>query len=261
MKRLVAMVLAAAVGLPAFADDPPKPKLVPIRPIAKPVVTAPADDPKPGDGTSEEQLAKAKKEYEKAQREYMEKRQEAGALARSIYQKNPKADIALTAFELMMNTGGLIGMNTAKMYAEIAENHAGNPKIKTLMLTLGRTQGEAFLLKVLDKNPDKSVQAQACFMIAEAAAALVDREKDKAKSEELAEKAVMYFERAKAEFGDVVYQGDKMANVADGAMFSLKFLRPGKPVPEIEGPDMDGKTFKISDYKGKVVMLDFWGHW
>ena len=28
--------------------------------------------------------------------------------------------------------------------------------------------------------------------------------------------------------------------------------------PEIEGVDQDGKSFKLSDYKGKVVLLDFW---
>ncbi len=35
----------------------------------------------------------------------------------------------------------------------------------------------------------------------------------------------------------------------------------GKPAPEIEGADMDGKPFKLSDYKGKVVVLVFWGTW
>jgi len=35
----------------------------------------------------------------------------------------------------------------------------------------------------------------------------------------------------------------------------------GKEAPEIEGPDMDGETFKLSDYRGKVVLLDFWGDW
>ncbi|HTU19360.1 MAG TPA: hypothetical protein VMG10_14965 [Gemmataceae bacterium] len=35
----------------------------------------------------------------------------------------------------------------------------------------------------------------------------------------------------------------------------------GKPAPEIEGEDIDGKLFKLSDYRGKVVLLDFWGNW
>jgi cytochrome oxidase Cu insertion factor (SCO1/SenC/PrrC family) len=34
-----------------------------------------------------------------------------------------------------------------------------------------------------------------------------------------------------------------------------------KEAPDIAGPDTDGKDFKLSDYRGKVVMLDFWGHW
>ena len=31
--------------------------------------------------------------------------------------------------------------------------------------------------------------------------------------------------------------------------------------PEIEGVDLDGTQFKLSDYRGKVVMLDFYGDW
>jgi cytochrome oxidase Cu insertion factor (SCO1/SenC/PrrC family) len=34
-----------------------------------------------------------------------------------------------------------------------------------------------------------------------------------------------------------------------------------KAAPEITGEDVDGKKFKLSDYKGKVVLLDFWGNW
>jgi peroxiredoxin len=33
----------------------------------------------------------------------------------------------------------------------------------------------------------------------------------------------------------------------------------GRPAPETEGPDADGKFFRLSDYRGKVVLLDFWG--
>jgi peroxiredoxin len=35
----------------------------------------------------------------------------------------------------------------------------------------------------------------------------------------------------------------------------------GQPAPEIEGTDLDGKPMKLSDFKGKVVYLDFWGEW
>jgi hypothetical protein len=50
-------------------------------------------------------------------------------------------------------------------------------------------------------------------------------------------------------------------------------LRPPEPVedsaglcvgmaaPEVAGEDIDGLSFKLSDYRGKVVLLDFWGNW
>jgi hypothetical protein len=35
----------------------------------------------------------------------------------------------------------------------------------------------------------------------------------------------------------------------------------GQQAPEIEGEDFDGKPFKLSDYRGRVVVVLFWGHW
>jgi hypothetical protein len=32
----------------------------------------------------------------------------------------------------------------------------------------------------------------------------------------------------------------------------------GKQAPEITGPDAAGEVFALSDYRGKVVLLDFW---
>jgi cytochrome oxidase Cu insertion factor (SCO1/SenC/PrrC family) len=43
--------------------------------------------------------------------------------------------------------------------------------------------------------------------------------------------------------------------------FEKNSLQIGKPVPDIEGEDIDGVKFKLSDYHGKVVVLDFWGFW
>jgi peroxiredoxin len=31
--------------------------------------------------------------------------------------------------------------------------------------------------------------------------------------------------------------------------------------PDIVAKDTDGVDFKLSDYRGKVVLLDFWGFW
>ena len=50
-----------------------------------------------------------------------------------------------------------------------------------------------------------------------------------------------------------------------GAMVDAKLLaaqlQVGKVAPDIVAKDLDGVEFKLSDYRGKVVMLDFWGDW
>ena len=38
-------------------------------------------------------------------------------------------------------------------------------------------------------------------------------------------------------------------------------LEPGDWFPEISGKDMEGSEMRLSDYRGQVVMLDFWGDW
>jgi hypothetical protein len=62
----------------------------------------------------------------------------------------------------------------------------------------------------------------------------------------------------------VVERGEAKVSLGDLAgreLFGLRHLQPGKPAPDIEGEDIDGVKFKLSDYRGKVVLLDFWGHW
>lgn len=38
-------------------------------------------------------------------------------------------------------------------------------------------------------------------------------------------------------------------------------LTPGSPAPDFSFVDLSGQTRKLSDYRGKVVLLDFWGVW
>jgi len=35
----------------------------------------------------------------------------------------------------------------------------------------------------------------------------------------------------------------------------------GGLAPEISGVDLEGAEFKLSDYRGQVIMLDFYGDW
>lgn len=43
--------------------------------------------------------------------------------------------------------------------------------------------------------------------------------------------------------------------------FEKERLQVGMTVPDMEGPDTSGENFKLSDYRGKVILLDFWGDW
>jgi hypothetical protein len=58
--------------------------------------------------------------------------------------------------------------------------------------------------------------------------------------------------------------GDPAQAVLDLGTLELKLaasLSTGKPAPEIQGQDVDGAKFKLSEFRGKVVMIDFWGDW
>lgn len=62
-------------------------------------------------------------------------------------------------------------------------------------------------------------------------------------------------------FADVKSPRGSLADAAKPELAELQERGIGKTAPDIEGEDIDGQTFKLSDYRGKVVFLDFWGHW
>jgi cytochrome oxidase Cu insertion factor (SCO1/SenC/PrrC family) len=64
-----------------------------------------------------------------------------------------------------------------------------------------------------------------------------------------------------ANYADVQRFKKPLGKSAESDLFEIQHLSVGKPVPEIAGEDVDGKEFKLSDYRGKVVLLDFWGNW
>ncbi len=52
-----------------------------------------------------------------------------------------------------------------------------------------------------------------------------------------------------------------LGEVAEARLDALLNLAIGRPAPEIDGVGLDGKPLKLSDYRGKVVALVFWGSW
>ena len=55
-------------------------------------------------------------------------------------------------------------------------------------------------------------------------------------------------------------RGD-LGAAAESCLYELRHLTIGKTAPEIVGTDLDGEPMKLSDYRGSVVVLNFWGDW
>jgi peroxiredoxin len=52
-----------------------------------------------------------------------------------------------------------------------------------------------------------------------------------------------------------------LPDLAAPLLFRIRHLSVGKPAPEIVGTDAEGRTFKLSDFRRKVVLLDFFADW
>lgn len=160
---------------------------------------------------------------------------------------------------------------SARFFKEFGEKYA--PKMKSDRLTqacpllpiLGGTGGKTLLRSLLEKDERREVQAAACLTLAQSLKEQAERlpEAQAADAEKLRKESEEFFQRAADKYTDVKRntRGPSVGEQAKGALFAMRFLSIGKKAPDIEGEDADGRTFKLSDYRGKVILLDFWGHW
>ena len=51
------------------------------------------------------------------------------------------------------------------------------------------------------------------------------------------------------------------AAAPDFAALDIQRYEPPKPAPEFTLPDLDGRPVKLSDLRGKVVLLFYWATW
>jgi hypothetical protein len=115
---------------------------------------------------------------------------------------------------------------------------------------------QSALKKLVDGSPHATVKASALYTQAGIALGESATKPDKLKE------AKEIFSRLAVEFADVpTIRGSKYGAVAERNLFELDHLQVGMVAPEFEAVDENGVAFKLSDYRGKVVVVDFWGFW
>lgn len=65
--------------------------------------------------------------------------------------------------------------------------------------------------------------------------------------------------RIESEFADQDFIGMTGREFAAGARHEIEQLRVGAVAPDFDLPDADGGRLRLSDLRGRVVLLDFWG--
>jgi hypothetical protein len=158
-----------------------------------------------------------------------------------------------------------------KAYTEFAEKYSADvpaERLTTACMQLSLAEGKAAdrFLRALEKDKRRAVQGVACLalgtVLKRRADGLFDKEaKTAAKLRKASEELLA---RAAESYGDVMLRvrqgpfGGFVSDKAKNELFELRHLSIGLTAPEISGDDQNGKQSKLSDYKGKVVLLDFW---
>jgi hypothetical protein len=112
------------------------------------------------------------------------------------------------------------------------------------------------LRSLIAKSQDKELLGQANLALGQHLAKRYQQayQKKDAEASRFAKEAKTVLEQTGKDFAAVNTQVQE-------ALFDLTKLAVGKTAMEIEAEDLDGKQFKLSDYRGKVVVIDFWGNW
>jgi len=157
-------------------------------------------------------------------------------------------------------TSGPMSPAGKKAVDRMLDKYPDHPGVDQVVAMLARTAGkdaEARLKGLLEKD-SKRVKAAASLALARTLADKVDGLADTpAEADKVVADAAKYFTTAI----DLYKDNPEKKKTAEIELNAMQHLRIGKEALDIKGPDLDGKAFKLSDYRGKVVLLDFWGNW
>jgi thiol-disulfide isomerase/thioredoxin len=137
----------------------------------------------------------------------------------------------------------------------ILKHHVNNPKIADVFLKSPWTpEMDSFTQEAFAKTVNPDVRGKAGFKLASE----LLREDNEAKAEPLLESL------AKDRYLENIFAASKSVSVkqwAEGKLREIRLLKVGKVLPEVYGETLEGKKQAISDFRGKVVVMDVWTTW
>jgi thiol-disulfide isomerase/thioredoxin len=217
-------------------------------------------------------------EVEKCWQAYMRKVDESCVKILDLIRKAPGSADSYAALGWIVSTPRNLQLpHGHQAVTLLLEHHAANPEIGQLCSVVGYYGGVEhepslnFLRAVLERNPDRTARGQACLGLARLTwtkAKRLDYQKT-GDSAPIHREAERLFEMVVEKYGDCpdlrkagIRRASKTLGESAGhELFEMRDLAIGKTVPEIAGTDIDGKPLKLSDYRGKVVVLNFWASW
>ena len=126
----------------------------------------------------------------------------------------------------------------------------------------------AFLESIVKDNPDKQIRGIAQFDLVKYEVFKFEKEPgNESEAKKRAAEIEKRFNKLIEKYGDcpsiyaALRKGETLGELAKRELFEFQHLRVGLLAPEIQAEDIDGVKFKLSDYRGKVILLDFWGDW
>ena len=248
----VVLILLAAVSSALTADDNDKTLLPASTPAGQYEALVNEYQKAQQEFSSAYTAAKTDEEREKLSSKYP---QPKAYLRRflELAQKHPKDPVAFDALAWVVTNdryGEKINETLEILLRDHVESEKLGPVAQALVYSSAREPAK-ILEGIVEKNPHREVKGVATFTLG-----LV--QKGQAKEPE----AEKLFEQVVEKFGDVQdgFRGT-LAAAARGQLYEIQNLGIGKVAPEIQGEDVEGKSFKLSDYRGKVVVIDFWGDW
>lgn len=156
------------------------------------------------------------------------------------------------------NTDGSTSLTFANEIETIRKtvetHHINSPKLTPMCMAFVASQEPrslAFLEKVQATNPDSKVQGVAALGAAMILKSLGD-------DGDIMRKRLTYLRKAIIQSSDVNLGGISVAKLAEDELYVIRFLTKGRVAPDLVGMDSSGAPTKLSNSKGKVIMLLFW---